>query len=254
MSYEIFNYFTQAWIAIAVIVFFALLFITAPYGRHTKRSWGPLIDNRVGWVVMEIFVIAVLYFFIFTGRYAAIQSTTNIVIIGLFSLHYFNRSLIFPFRLRTKGKKMPLSIVLMGMTFNLANGFLIGYFLGNFRVYGNDWLTSPEFIVGTVLFFIGLIINWHSDTVLINLRKPGETGYKIPQGGLFRWVSCPNLLGEVLEWGGFAVLTWSLPGLAFFIWTFANLVPRALSHHKWYRSHFGEDYPAKRKAVIPFIW
>lgn len=250
MDFQQYTNFTIGWMLLAVMIFILLLFITAPYGRHTKTTWGPLIDNRLGWIIMEIFVVAVFFFFVFTGENK--QSIANYIIFSFFTFHYLNRSLIFPFRLRTSGKKMPVLIMLMGMTFNLVNGFLIGYYLGNFRVYELSWLTSTPFIIGTLIFITGIVINWQSDTILINLRKPGETGYKIPQGGMFRYVSSPNLLGESIEWCGFAILTWSLPGLAFFVWTMANLIPRALSHHKWYRQHFA-DYPAERKAVIPFL-
>jgi steroid 5-alpha reductase family enzyme len=69
---------------------------------------------------------------------------------------------------------------------------------------------------------------------------------------LFRYVSCPNFLGEILEWTGFAIMTWSPAALAFAVWTLVNLVPRALDHHNWYRSRF-EDYPPGRKALIPFV-
>jgi len=65
-------------------------------------------------------------------------------------------------------------------------------------------------------------------------------------------VSCPNLFGEIVEWSGFAMMCWNLPALSFAIWTAANLIPRAISHHRWYRQRFA-DYPAARKAVIPFI-
>ncbi len=242
--------FIYGWIGIAVFIFLLLLFITAPYGRHTNRNWGPLIDNRTAWIIMEIFVLIVIYFFVFTGE--LVQTPVNYIILGLFTLHYVNRSLIFPFRLRTTGKKMPVVIMLMGMTFNLANGFIIGYFLGNIKAYDNEWMTSPQFIFGIAIFFSGMIVNWRADDILIRLRAPGETGYKIPKGEMFRYVSCPNLLGEIIEWGGFTILTWSLPGLAFFIWTFANLVPRAISHHKWYKQRFN-DYPVERKAIFPFL-
>jgi hypothetical protein len=43
-----------------------------------------------------------------------------------------------------------------------------------------------------------------------------------------------------------------LPGLVFALWTAANLVPRALKHHTWYRKTFAE-YPRVRKAIIPFV-
>ena len=103
------------------------------------------------------------------------------------------------------------------------------------------------------IFFIGIIINLHSDKIIRDLRKPGETEYKIPYGGMFRWVSCPSYFGEITEWTGWAIMTWSLPGLVFVVWTFANLAPRALSHHKWYLETF-PDYPKNRKALIPFVY
>ncbi|MFN0215452.1 MAG: 3-oxo-5-alpha-steroid 4-dehydrogenase [Saprospiraceae bacterium] len=95
-------------------------------------------------------------------------------------------------------------------------------------------------------------INWHSDNILLRLRKPDTTGYAIPQGGLFKWVSCPNHFGEMLEWIGFALMSWCLPALSFAVWTIANLAPRALAHHRWYKATF-EDYPKERKTLVPFI-
>jgi len=71
-------------------------------------------------------------------------------------------------------------------------------------------------------------------------------------GGLFRWVSCPNYLCEILGWAGFAICTWSLGSVFVLGITIANLVPRALSTHEWYRQRFA-DYPAERKALVPFI-
>ncbi len=251
MSTLQYQYFLIGWMAFAIIIFIVLMFITAPYGRHSKTNWGPMVGNRLGWVVMEMVVLLVLWYFIFKGKNE--QTSANVLIISMFTFHYFNRSFIFPLRLKTTGKKMPLAIMFMGIVFNIVSGFTFGYYFGNLKVYENQWLTSPEFIIGTLIFVTGLIINWQSDALLIGLRKQDETGYKIPYGGLFKYVSCPNLLGETIEWGGFAILTWSLPGLAFFVWTFANLIPRAIAHHRWYKQHFS-DYPEGRKAVIPFLW
>lgn len=251
MSTLQYQYFLIGWMAFAIIIFIVLMFITAPYGRHSKTNWGPMVGNRLGWVVMEMVVLLVLWYFIFKGKNE--QTSANVLIISMFTFHYFNRSFIFPLRLKTTGKKMPLAIMFMGIVLNIVSGFTFGYYFGNLKVYENQWLTSPEFIIGTLIFVTGLIINWQSDALLIGLRKQDETGYKIPYGGLFKYVSCPNLLGETIEWGGFAILTWSLPGLAFFVWTFANLIPRAIAHHRWYKQHFS-DYPEGRKAVIPFLY
>jgi steroid 5-alpha reductase family enzyme len=172
--------------------------------------------------------------------------------IGLFCLHYFNRTVIFPFRLHTRGKKMPLLIMLSGIFFNLFNTFLLGYYFTHFANYDSGWFTDIRFITGVILFFTGLWINWKADNILIHLRKPNETDYKIPVGWLFNFVSCPNMLGELIEWAGFAILCWNMPSLAFFIWSAANLIPRAIAHHKWYKNKF-ENYPAERKAVLPYL-
>jgi 3-oxo-5-alpha-steroid 4-dehydrogenase 1 len=104
-----------------------------------------------------------------------------------------------------------------------------------------------------VVFGLGLAINMDSCNRLLRLprEKPGE--YSIPHGGLFRWVSCPNYLGEIVGWLGWALLTWSPAGLAFAAWTIANLVPRSRAHHSWYCEQF-PDYPAKRKALVPGIF
>lgn len=250
LSHETFNQFLYAWIILAIGIFFLLLKITAPYGRHTTGKWGPLVSNRIGWVIMELTVLAVLWAFLFPKRDAI--STASWVTVMFFCIHYVNRAFIFPFRLHTKGKKMPLVIALSGMTFNIVNGFSLGYYTANFANYELSWFTDIRFICGVILFFTGMYINWKADNVLIHLRKPGQTHYSIPTGWLFTRISCPNLFGELVEWLGFALLCWNLPSLTFFIWTAANLVPRALSHHRWYRKTF-TDYPDQRKAVIPFV-
>jgi 3-oxo-5-alpha-steroid 4-dehydrogenase 1 len=49
-------------------------------------------------------------------------------------------------------------------------------------------------------------------SVLRNLRKPGDTGYYIPKGGMFEYVSGANFFGEILEWTGFAIASGSTAG------------------------------------------
>jgi len=143
--------------------------------------------------------------------------------------------------------------VASAVAFQTINGYLQGRYLFTLAADGGAaWLADPRFVIGTCLFAAGMAVNVHSDGILRSLRRPGEGDYRIPRSGLFRWVSCPNYLGEMVEWCGWAVLTWSLPGLAFAAWTVANLLPRALAHHRWYRREFA-DYPPQRKAVIPFV-
>ena len=246
------NIFVWSWIGIAVATMASLFFITAPYGRHTSSGWGPMVSNRFGWILMELPALICVPLFFFLGGFD--HGIAAYLMVAAWLLHYIHRTLIFPFRTRTTGKQMPLTIPLMGVFFNSINGFLIGYDLGFLSdgMYGVEYLYDPRFIIGVIIFGTGMWINWRSDKKLLNLRKPGETGYKIPMGGWFRWVSCPNYFGEIVEWTGFAIMAWSLPGVSFVLWTMANLLPRALANHKWYLNKFPE-YPKERKAVIPYI-
>ena len=235
---------TVLWIIIGLIIFPINLIYKAPYGRHTSKKWGVSIDNKLGWIIMELpalLVCPAIYF------YFKIDFDISIMFICLWIIHYFNRTIIFPFRIKTKGKKMPLVIVLSAFFFNIVNGLINGYFLSNINLHS----VSIFLITGFLLFVLGLYINISSDNKLINLRKI-KKGYFIPKGGLFKYISCPNFFGEILEWFGFALMTFNIGSLSFFIWTCCNLIPRALAHHTWYKNKFNE-YPKERKAILPFL-
>lgn len=251
MTTEIYYYTLYTWFVVGIIAFPFLLSKTAPYGRHTSDSWGPMIPNQIGWMLMEGFAPMLISFWFWNG---SLQKTNaSYFFYALYMAHYIYRSYIFPFRTNTKGKKMPLAITGSAIGFNICNTFILGYFLGNIGGnFSDEYFFSPQFIIGFVVFVIGVFINVKSDNMLIALRKPGETGYKIPVGFLFNYISCPNLFGEMIEWLGFAIMIGSLAAVSFPIWTVVNLLPRALDHHKWYLQKFA-DYPKQRKAVLPFI-
>ncbi len=248
----IFNYLLVAWFLLAGTVFILLFFISAPYGRHLRKGWGLNINPKTGWVVME--APAVLVFaacFIFGS---APYSFAVLAFFFMWQAHYVHRAFVYPLEIGRSSRRMPLLIVGFGFTFSVINAYLNGRYLFTFSGgYASDWLGDPRFVVGVILFGLGYIINRRSDGILLNMRKNGISGYSIPEGGLYRWVSCPNYLGEVIIWTGWAVATWSLPGLAFALWTIANLVPRARAHHAWYRKNM-PDYPPERKALLPRLW
>lgn len=240
------------WFLLAAVVFIALLLVAAPYGRHSRTGWGPAINNKLGWLVMEAAAPLVFAACFVLGSNPT--TITSLVFLALWEAHYIHRAFIYPFSLHRRERGMPLSIVVFGLFFNVVNGYLNGRYIFTFSSgYGNGWLGDPRFIAGVLLFVTGFIINRRADLVLHGLRRPGESGYRIPYGGLYRWISCPNYFGEVTIWLGWALATWSLPGLAFATWTVANLVPRARAHHAWYRENF-PDYPPGRRAFLPGLW
>jgi 3-oxo-5-alpha-steroid 4-dehydrogenase 1 len=163
---------------------------------------------------------------------------------------------VFPLLIRGKDV-MPLSIILSGVLFNSANAYMQGMWIFHLAPadrYPPEWLATPQFIIGTAVFFGGWFINLQSDAIIRRLRAPGDTAFHIPRGGLFRYVTAANYFGEFVEWLGWALLTWSLAGVVFAIWTFANLGPRAHRHHRWYQQQFGADYPPERRRMIPFLY
>ncbi len=254
MSLQMLLFIAYIWLAIAIVVHITMFYITAPFGRHTSGKWGLMVNNKVGWVVMECPSLLLMLYFLFWGE-SSFQSNVWILFV-LWITHYVNRSLIYPARIKSTPKKMPLFIVLSAIFFNLVNAGLNGYYLSVFasvKDYDASWFHTPHFIIGITLFIAGMAINWKSDNMLIHLRKQGETGYKIPQGFLFDFISSPNLFGEIVEWTGFAIMAWNLPAFTFMVWTFANLVPRAKNHHDWYLNQFS-NYPKNRKIVFPFIF
>jgi 3-oxo-5-alpha-steroid 4-dehydrogenase 1 len=249
MDSHIFFTLLWVWTLLGLATFILLLFVTAPYGRHSRKDWGPSIPDRLAWFLME-FVSLLVFVLCFLLGPNGVQPVTWIFF-AIYVGHYINRSIIWPLRTRTSGKQMPLVVALMAVFFNLVNGFSNGFYFSAFaRVYTWEWLTDLRFILGMIVFGTGVIINWWSDQILLNLRKGGKKGYFVPRGGMFRWISCPNFFGEILEWTGFAIMTWSPAALIFALWSFFNLVPRALDHHKWYKKTFPE-YPKERKAILP---
>ena len=238
------------WTVVGILVFPLLLKIKAPYGKHISSKFGAMMPNRLGWVIMEIpSLIIIVYFFIQTPNLSRFLQFVFL----LWIFHYFHRSLIFPFMTRTKNKKIPIVIVLMGFLFNIINAGLNGYWMSHF--FDGQEITpflTFRFGFGIFLFIIGMYINIRSDYKLINLRSKPTNGYKIPRGWMFEYISCPNYFGEIIQWLGFAIIALNLPAFSFLIWTMANLIPRALANHNWYKQHFA-DYPQNRKALFPGI-
>ncbi len=236
-------------LALAPITALVLAFVVAPYGRHTRPGWGPTIPSRLGWFVMELPAVALFAVFFLTGAHRF--ELVPLILFGLWQLHYLNRTILFPLRMRT-ARRMPLVIPALAIAFNVLNAYVNARWIGHLGQYTAEWITDPRFLVGAALFVVGWVGNLHADAVLRRLRTPADDTYRIPHGGMFRWVSTPNYLFEIVEWIGWAVATWSTAGLAFAVYTAANLAPRALSHHAWYREHF-PDYPAERRALIPYV-
>jgi 3-oxo-5-alpha-steroid 4-dehydrogenase 1 len=179
-------------------------------------------------------------------------------ILLLFLVHYGQRSFVFPLLMKGNSK-MPLSVIFFGIFFNCCNAVMQGcwlFIVSPENMYHLSWFWSPQFIIGTAIFFFGMAVNMHSDKIIRKLRKSKEDdNYYLPKGFLFERINSSNYFGELLEWLGFAILTWSFAGFVFLCWAFANLVPRAKAVYYRYDHFFGEEFTKlKRWKIFPYIY
>ena len=262
-----------ALLALAPVVFVALHFggQKAAYGRYSLGASGgsagglarlltaPVIPGRLDWFLHSTSLLAVAFVWRRVGDREAVPPG-SLVLLGCFLLHYVWRSFIFAVLVK-QPKPMTLPLGMSTSGFCLMNGWLQGSGLLLFSSTGAAAsalvdIYAPRFLLGVAVFFLGWLTNVSSDLTLINLRKsPADKNYYIPTGGLFEWVSGANFLGEIVEWGGFALASgFARAPLAFAVFTAANLAPRALQHHQWYKDKFKDEYPKARRGLIPYLW
>ena len=235
-------------IATGIVTYILLQYVTAPFGKHAPEmntwKYGPLLDARLSWFLMESPNLFHVW-----RRFDCIDhmDSYRILLLILFGGHYFNRSIIYSYRMSNISKRMSFLVMISALFFCSIDGYLQVESLCR----ESEPLNTYQFFVGVLLFISGFFINLRADNTLRELKKQSN-GYNIPVGGLFRFVSCPNFLGEIIEWIGFAIACNSKASFAFAIYTGCNLIPRAVAHHQWYLATF-KDYPMNRQALFPFL-
>jgi 3-oxo-5-alpha-steroid 4-dehydrogenase 1 len=232
------------------LVLIALTWMVAPYGRHQRGGWGPMVSARTGWIVMEAPASLAWLFIYLRGDQAS--EWVPLLLLLVWQSHYIYRAFIYPLGLGKSAKRMPVSVVVMAIVFNLLNAYVNARWVSQLGEYPKEWLAEPRLWLGIGLFFFGMYINRRADRTLARLRRDNPTEYSVPRGWLYDYVASPNYFGEILQWTGWAIATWSLAGLSFAFFTLSNLAPRAISHLRWYRETF-PDYPRTRRAIVPFV-
>ena len=268
-----YNFYIQiGFLILDIPIFLSLLFIKAYYGKFFNsnsedsnciqkllRKIFPVIPSRISWIIQECPCVFVTIFFLI--YYHENLNLKNILVIAPFLIHYIHRTFIFPFVIHSS-KNNPLEITLMAFTFCFFNALMINrsiFCLIIDYIEENFWL---HYFYGLATFGLGMYINIHSDYSMIkqrNANKDTNNKYIIPRGFMYELISCPNYFGELVEWLGFFVLSNSFSGLVFFVSTFANLFPRAIQYHQWYKNKFKDEFHSdkiltQRKAIVPFLF
>jgi 3-oxo-5-alpha-steroid 4-dehydrogenase 1 len=246
---EVYHWLLRAVVVSGLLTLITLVFVAAPYGRYARPGWGPTLRASVAWALMETPAALTFAIVFFRGPHSS--GLAAWVLIGLWEAHYIPRAFFDPWRMRSRVHRTPLGIAAMGAAYNVVNAYLNAAAIARFAPPpGPEWLMRPAGLVGLALFVFGYWTNRWADGRLRALREHGQGGYGLPRGGLYEHVACPNYLGEIVQWCGWALLAGTAAGWTFALFTACNLVPRALAHRRWYRSHF-PDYPPDRRALIP---
>lgn len=231
-----------------------LLFVPAPYGRFSRPGFGFMANGKLAWLLFESVPVYALPVSLFHHAQRPLNACQWILFL-LWETHYIHRSVIYTYNAPSM-KPTALLNGFFAVVFNAANGYINGKALLSIHL-NNEWLLDARFLLGLTLFLTGMYINSQSDYALFALREAkkgpsSKSRYFIPRGGLFEFVSSPSYFGEILEWIGWAVATWSQAGALFAFFTASNLMPRGMATHSWYKKEF-KSYPKDRKAVIPFV-
>ena len=106
---------------------------------------------------------------------------------------------------------------------------------------------------GVALFLLGITGNFYHHCLLSRLRGKDDKGYKIPKGGLFRFVICPHYLFEIIEFVGVAFISQTIYAFAFTWGSMVYLMCRSYATRKWYISKF-QNFPTEVRAVVPYVF
>jgi 3-oxo-5-alpha-steroid 4-dehydrogenase 1 len=241
------------------LVAVAAWFVPSAYGRFASPRFGVAVSPRLGWFLMELPSTLV-----FLAAYAAgvrRGEVVSVVLLAIWLVHYGYRGFYFPWAIRAaRGDRATFSvaIIVAGWLSTSLHGYLNAAYITTVGGgYDRLWLMDPRFVFGVVVYYLGFVLTIRADATVRNLRtatevQSGTKVYRIPRGGLFEYVTNASYLGELVAWLGFAVMTWSPGGLFIFLLSLANLLPRAVATHRWYKKRFS-DYPKERRILLPFV-
>lgn len=238
----------NAFAAMGVGVIPVLFMTSAPYGKFARKGWGPLVSGKIAWIVQEFPCFFIAPYYIYTTPNIDLEAW---ILLSLLTIHYFHRSIIYGY-LMSSASKSTIPVAISAIFFNLTNGYIQGSGLTQYDIPQTS-IFLARFWVGVFIWFLGYYGNVVADQILRNLRKPGESEYKIPYGWIFKYVSSGNYFFESVEWLGWGIACQNWSGWLFFFLTVANLLPRSVAQHKWYLQNFKEYSALNRKAYIPFI-
>lgn len=247
------------WILITFFVTSPLFFIgeatgwlSFGYSKFAKREQKWSLPSRLGMFIIyfpAVLAYPLIYIFLNSP-----SSQWHTLCMALVIAHFAKRCLETLFLHKYSGVTNLGSTLLISSLYTLVSG-LLGYIASTEITLKllNSSAFQPQIIVGVVLWVVGTGINFYHHWILANLRKPGETGYVLPQKGLFRWIACPHYFGEIIGWFGYAILFHHVGAYVILLTMTAYLMGRSHNTVKWYRERM-DNVPTNWKRLFPFVY
>lgn len=172
------------------------------------------------------------------------------LLISALSLHFLKRDLEVLFVHRYSGLMGLQTTIFISVSYLVFATTLI---YAQNLARGNPEPTLDLKNAGVFLFSIGTSGNFYHHFLLSKLRQKNDTGYKIPKGGLFNYVTCPHYLFEIISFIGLGCISQTVYGVNLSLGILCYLSGRSFATREWYRSKF-ENFPANTKALIPCVF
>ncbi|KAK8895635.1 hypothetical protein M9Y10_024105 [Tritrichomonas musculus] len=170
----------------------------------------------------------------------------------LYLFHYMHRVFVYPWFRSSHSRPWPLESILFFSITNMMSGLVLSWSL--FFKYRR--LPILVQVILSILFIPLMALSSFHDYYLCSLRQPGESGYRIPKGLCFNWVSCPHYTFELAEWFVFGFFLGGDLGVRYLFWLigFLNLSIRASSSTTAYRKMFNLKYHVRKKSFLPIFY
>ncbi|CAO3642869.1 unnamed protein product [Cunninghamella echinulata] len=203
------------------------------YSKFTKLNKKDImVPSRLGMLVIYIPSLIVCLISLFSW---SSSQPIHVQLVSFFSsLHFLKRLYEVLFVHRYSGQSVLQHNIIISFSYV---GFSICqlYFTS---LVPSHALNQSEMKLGMCLFFLGEGLNHYHHCILSNLRSGESKEYKIPTGGLFKYIWCPHYLGEIISFIAMTFLSQHILVFIFQLSSAAYLAVRAYNTKLWYHQRF----------------
>lgn len=243
-------------IRFAILIVMGFIYGYLEYSKTWQLSYSKFnqkgtISSRTG--MFWIYALPMLFYVICFKVTNFNASFYHYLILFAISAHFLKRCFEVLFLHRYSGNVSLHAIISIVLGYSAIIGTIhwsVNVYTGKLALEKYSIVASS--IIGLMVFLFGEIGNLYHHYLLKKLRNDSNSEYQIPREGLFKYVSCPHYLFEIISWIGIALMSKYLISFGVISFTVFYLVARSINTTKWYKEKF-PNYPENRKSIVPFL-